>query len=311
MNNRSIGGIVRRILLGTLPLVVVLANWNDTWPGIDLSKLPMFPLIRIRSGLMIGRRTTFDGIAAAVSNGEARLRGRGKSGKPWEVSMCDTCFDEVRRGDLDGDGTQDYVIFGVGPYGNGRTAPSFSLTILLMDDDALPVPFFTVVYHGEKGLGLKHLVDLDQDGRAELLISTYDESASDPRAEVSGSGHWTTQLYRFTNFAAGEFRGTMGGIRFPFVKNWTYGSAGSIHPPVKPPVLFEHGTSIEGELSTKLRGKTGYDLWAIDPVSGCKAIATHTVVFDQERAREISFENLRNARPSALTERIRAEPAYP
>jgi hypothetical protein len=29
------------------------------------------------------------------------------------------------------------------------------------------------------------------------------------------------------------------------------------------------------------------------------------VVFDQEGVREISFENLRNAHPSALTERIR------
>jgi hypothetical protein len=254
---------------------------------------------------MIGRRTTFDGIAATVSDGEARLRGRGKSGKPWDVSMCDTCFDEVRRGDLDRNGTQDYVVFGVGPYGNGRTAPSFSLTILLMDDDALPVPFFTVVYHGENGLGLKHLVDLDHDGRAELLISTYDETASDPGAAVFGSGHWITQLYRFTNFAADEFRGTLGGIRFPLVKSWTYGQAGSIHPPVKTPVLFEHGTSIEGELSTKLRRRAGSDLWAIDPVSGCKAIATHTVVFDQEGVREISFENLRNAHPSALIERIR------
>ncbi len=198
--------------------------------------------------------------------------------------MCDTCFDEVRRGDLDKNGTQDYVIFGPGPYGNGRTAPSFSLTILLMDDDALPVPFFTAIYHRENGLGLKHLVDLDHDGRGELLISTYDE---------------------LVNFGADEFRETLGGIRFPFVKNWTYGPAGSFHPPVKPPVLFEHGTSMKGELSTRLRGTTDQDLWTIDPVSGCKAIATSTVVFDQESIREISFENPRNAHQSALTEKIR------
>jgi hypothetical protein len=42
----------------------------------------------------------------------------GKSGKRWEAHF--RSMDEVWRGDLDGNGTPDYVFFGAGPYFNGR-----------------------------------------------------------------------------------------------------------------------------------------------------------------------------------------------
>src|SRR5262249_28331921 len=134
------------------------------------------------SGRLRGESAAFAGIRATGGYPyahEGRLSGAGKSGRKWEARLAD--LDEVWQGDLDGNGTQDYVLFSVGPYGNGRTAPVFSLSILLMDSDGLPVPFFTVVYKGENGEGIKHLLDLNHDGRAELLISTYDENASDDR----------------------------------------------------------------------------------------------------------------------------------
>ena len=133
----------------------------------------------------------FDAISATAGNRdarEARLRGVGKSGKQWEAHIFG--LDEVWRADMDGNGTQDYVLFAAGPYFNGRTTPLFSLSILLMAPDGLPVPFFTVVYHGENGAGIKHLVDLSHDGHSELLIGTYDEIASDPLVGPFCSGHW-------------------------------------------------------------------------------------------------------------------------
>ncbi len=228
-----------------------------------------------------GSRVTFDGIAATATAEprEVRLNGVGKSGKRWEAHMC--CLDEVYRADLDGNGTEDYIFFGSGPYLNGRMTPLFSLTILLMDSDGLPVPFFTVVYKGEHGGGIKHLVDLDHDGRAELLISTYDEKVSDPRVGPFESGHWTTQLYRFRNFGAEEFRGTAGGLRFPLVHAWTYHvpSYKGFEKPImtiQPPPLYEHGTSSNGELTTSAR---------------CKAIGAQTIVYDHANVREIAFPN--------------------
>ena len=213
----------RLMLVGIACMVGALANWNDTLTGIDLEKLPHPPLIKIWSGpLKDGARATFDGITAEADRSprEVRLHSAGKSGKAWEVHMC--CLDEVWRADLDGNGTPDYIFFSNGPYFNGRTTPLFSMSILLMDSQGLPVPFFTVVYQGENGGGTNGLVDLDHDGRAELLISTYDEAVSDPHAGVFSSGHWVTQLYRFRNLRVEEFRGTMGGLTFPFVHAWTY-----------------------------------------------------------------------------------------
>ena len=136
-----------RFIIGAAVFVFcALANWNDTSTGIDLRKLRQFPLHKIRSGwLRDGASVTFDGITArdSVDPREVRLSGVGKSGKRWVAHL--SGLDEVWRGDLDGNGTQDYVFFGSGPYFNGRTTPVFSLTILLMDNKGLPVPFFTEI----------------------------------------------------------------------------------------------------------------------------------------------------------------------
>ena len=173
----------RAITILAVFLPVLFGNWNDTSTGIDLDKLRQFPLVKIRSGgLKDSSRVTFDGISAtsgSPADRQVRLRGTSKSGKKWEAHIFD--LNEVWRADLDGNGTQDYVFFAGGPNFNGRVTPLFSLSILLIDREGLPVPFFTVVYSGENGEGIKHLVDLNHDGHAELLISTYDENPSDAR----------------------------------------------------------------------------------------------------------------------------------
>jgi hypothetical protein len=292
----------RAVFVISISLTAVLANWNDTSTGIDLDKLRQFPLARIRSGwLKEGAGVTFDGITAKAGSADARevrLSGVGKSGKRWETHIFG--LDEVWRADLDGNGTQDYIFFGGGPYFNGRTTPLFSFSILLMDSDDLPVPFFTVVYHGESGAGIKHLVDLNQDGHAELLISTYDENTSDPLADPFGSGHWTTQLYRFNNFGAEEIQGTVGGITFPLVHAWTYRTAGRAErqthaAPLQPPALYEHGTSKKAKLITTIR-KPSDEVggFSIAPVAGCDRITPKVVVYDRPEIRVIAFPSLWN-----------------
>jgi hypothetical protein len=294
-----------------------LGNWNDTSTGIDVNKLPPFPLTRIRSGwLKEGSHVMFDAISATAGNRDARevrLRGVGKSGKQWEAHIFG--LDEVWRADLDGNGTQDYVLFAAGPYFNGRTTPLFSLSIPLMARDGLPVPFFTVVYHGENGAGIKHLVDLSHDGHSELLIGTYDEIASDPLVGPFCSGHWSNQLYRFQHFGAEEIRGPMGGITFPFIHDWTYRGtecAAQEKPilTVRPALLYEHGTSTQGTVSTTIRG-TGdaSGLLTIDPVAGCKAITTKVVVYDRPQLREIAFPNQFGTYSAELADRIRRDGA--
>jgi hypothetical protein len=302
------------IFVATILAAGALGNWNDTSTGIDLDKLHHFPLVKIRSGsLKDGTRVTFDGITAVAPKNEreVRLSGVGKSGKRWEARLC--CLDEVWRADLDGNGTQDYVFFNVGPYGNGRTAPPFSISILLMDNQGLPIPFFTTVYKGENGDGIKHVVDLDRDGHAELLISTYDEAVSNARVEFGCSGHWTTQAYQFKSGGIEEYRGTMGGLTFPFVHGWTYRDCSeteTMHMAVQSAPLFEHGTSSEGAPTTLIRNFGENGVLKIDPVAGCQTVAPATIVYDRASIREISFPNLWSSYQHTLAETVQRAGAH-
>ena len=279
---------------------LVFGNWNDTSTGIDLGRLPHPPLQKLRTGpLKPGAQERFDGILAVAGTSsvpEVQLSGAGKSGRRWEVHIDN--LDEVWRADLDGNGTQDYVLFSSGPFFNGRTTPLFSLSILLLDQDRMPVPFFTVLYHGENGAGIKHLVDLNHDGKAELLINTYDENASDPLVGGFCSGHWTTQLYRFKDLGVEEIRGTVGEVTFPFVHNWTY--RGTLcdrqEKPFmapQPPTFYEHGTSTQGEpIRTTLRSVNGAGDLEVERTAGCKTINPRVIVYDRPKMRKIAFTNL-------------------
>jgi hypothetical protein len=302
-------------LLGGIFLGAVSGNWNDTSTGIDLDKLQQFPLTKIRSGwLKEGSRVVFDAISATAANGDERevqLRGSGKSGKRWEAHIFG--LDEVWRADLDGNGTPDYVLFAGGPYFNGRTTPLFSLSILLMDREGMPTPFFTVIYRGENGDGVKHLVDLNHDRHAELLISSYDEATSDAHVGPFCSGHWTNQLYQFKDFGAEEMRGTLGGIAFPLIHDWSYrGTECAEEKPilsVQPAILHEHGTK-QGQVNTSIRETdSASGFLTIEPVSGCKTITPGVIVYDRRQIREIAFPNLFNSYSTELADRIRREGA--
>jgi hypothetical protein len=310
------------VILGGIFAGTLSANWNDTLTGIDLDKLPHFPLTKIRSGsLKDGSQVKFDGITATAGTAAAgpfdrwvELRGNAKSGKQWEVHLFG--LDEVWRGDLDGNGTQDYVFFAGGPYFNGRTTPLFSLSILLMDRDGMPTPFFTVVYHGENGDGIKHLVDLDHEGRAELLISSYDEDPSDAYVGPFCSGHWINQLYQFKNFGAEEIRGTVGGITFPLIHDWSY--RGTECEKLEEPFMAvqavapsDLGTGLHGRVSTTLRKtEPASGLPTVEPVAGCAAIRTAVVVYDQPRIREIAFPSLFDTYSADLADRIHRDGAH-
>lgn len=254
----------------------------------------------------------FGGITAAAGGTDDRqvhLRGKSKSGRRWEAHLSN--LDEVWRGDLDGNGVQDYVLFASGPYFNGRTTPPFSLSILLMDHDGMPTPFFTAVYKGEDGNGVRHLVDLDRDGRAELLISTYDERPSDPHVGGFCSGHWITQLYRFKNLGVEEMRGAIGSIPFPFIHNWSYRGTECADVQnallrVQPPIFYEHGTGVQGlvvETASRSAERTS-DAFTIVPAGGCKTVTAKVIVYDRSRLREIAFPNLFSEYSNELMEKI-------
>jgi hypothetical protein len=263
------------------------ASWTNTSPGIDLDKLPHAALTKVRAGVLaVGEKAAFEGITAAASADEVVLTGKSKSGQAWTVHLCGSCFDEVWRADLDANGTQDYVIFGAGPYDEGRTNPLFSLSFLLMDSDGLPLPYFAGVFHGENGDGVKHLVSWDSQIR--LLVSRYDEIPSDGSVAPYCSGHWVSQVYEFANGAVREVRKTLGGIRFPYVKNWAYSG----------PECENHPVGFTGPANIRDYGTTAKDI--VKQLEECEEVKPEAAVSDTAARREIAFLNLRGDAQSQL-----------
>lgn len=90
-------------------------------------------------------------------------------------------------------------------------------------------------------------------------------------------------------------RGTIGGLKFPFIHAWTYGpKCADANPFLKlqPATLFEHGTSKKRAVATVIRDTKEHGWLAIDPVAGCRDIQPQTVVYDRPTTREIAFPNL-------------------
>ncbi len=304
----------RAIVLFGVVFGTVVAGWNDSSTGIDLNALPHFPLVKLRSGLFLhGTETTFDQIhATSVESANERaivLRGSGVYGKRWEVHL--SKLDEVWRGDLDGNGTQDYLFVAPGPYSNGRTAPPCSISILLMDRDAMPMPFFTTVYHCENGDSIKHVLDVQHDGHAALLISDYDENASDPLAIPTESGHWTHQLLRFNDLTAEDLRGVFAGIKFPLIHACSNrGKQNTADPesqkfPLQPPVIYDYSTSARRKAITTLRPGSDDLFLKTAPVTGCDTINAGPLVYDNSGTREIAFPSPFGDYRAKIAERIR------
>lgn len=287
-------------MISLLPFLL-LANWTDTPTGLDVNKLRQFPMTRVQAGtLNEGESTEFDGIRATASRGvrEVVLRGTGKSGKSWTVRIF--ALDEIWKADLDGNSVPDYVVFGPGPFLNGRLTPLYSVSILFMDADRMPVPFFESVYNREDAPARKHFVDLDGDGKAEWIASRYHESGLDQSGDLFG--YWVHQLYRFRNLAAEEVRGRCGEVRFPLVHMWTYGS---VQPKPDTAVVMENRQTIGKEAPiTNLRNPQAIG-FTIDPVAGCKSIDPKVIVFEQRQTREIVFPNLTSESVAGVAEVIR------
>jgi hypothetical protein len=308
-----------RLAAGSVSTVLIAAaawaNWNDTSTGIDLKSLSAFPLTKVRSGLLRNNaRVQFDGFVARTGGpadgpavDEVVLSGTGKSGEGWTVHFSLVAFDQVYRGDLDGNGTQDYVVFGGSPYFNGRLAPPGRITVLLMDQQGLPVPFESPLYDDT---GPLHVVDVLHDGRARLALGAYDENGWDNRSSGFCSGHWITDLYEPAGLNWQGFQGTAEGTTFPFVHRWTYWPDCNDPPPEPWKEVIHTGQySTASADITSVRVAEG-DTLAVKliPSSGCEGVSIGSVVYDQRSRREVALVANTESR-AELVARIRAEKA--
>ena len=149
--------------------------------------------------------------ARIKSNGEGEfeLSGRDKADQSWKVTLGGACDPEasVYLADLDHNGLQDLLMV-YATCGNGL-APSATLFALTFEASGRPVPFVAEGYFDADETRIADLVDLNRDGKAELIFMNFDD------------GYWITNLYRINNARWERIQGRFAGYQFPLFTRFT------------------------------------------------------------------------------------------
>jgi len=161
--------------------------------------------VRFEPGAVTGFGTA---VIRLNDDGVLVVSGTDRQSKPW------TCYARWSLGgafysaDLDNNGTSD-LIFASYTGGNGL-APPMHVMALLLDASGRPVPSQMDGYFEIDKAGLMDFVDLDRDGRAELVRQSYDD------------GYWITSLYEARDGLWTLIRGQHAGRSFPMYTRFTY-----------------------------------------------------------------------------------------
>lgn len=142
-------------------------------------------------------------------DGRAVMSGKDAGGGAWRVQLGNLSGygSRLYTADLDRDGVGDLVI--VSPTGGNGLAPTSNLMALTFDERGRPVLFEADGYFQEDARGLFDLLDLDRDGRAELLYMNFND------------GYWVTTLYEAEGGRWRRVEGTHGRRTYPLYTRFT------------------------------------------------------------------------------------------
>ena len=140
---------------------------------------------------------------------EFSVVGKDRRGRPWRFTghwslLCGGAFYSA---DLDQNGVPDLISVW-NTCGNGL-APSTHVTTLMFDDLGRPVPSEMDGYFEFDKNGVEDLVDLDGDGRAELIRQAWND------------GYWITSLYEARGARWHRIAGEHGGRSYPLYTRFT------------------------------------------------------------------------------------------
>lgn len=142
-------------------------------------------------------------------DGGAVIEGKDKDGAPWRVRLGNLSGygSRLYTADLDRDKVQDLVI--MSPTGGNGLAPTSHLFMLTFDEKGRPLPFEADGYFEEDKRGVFDLLDIDGDGRAELLYMNFDD------------GYWITTLYKVGGGRWRRVEGAHGRRTYPLYTRFT------------------------------------------------------------------------------------------
>jgi hypothetical protein len=143
-----------------------------------------------------------------LEDGTFVVTGKDRLGHPWQFTGHWSGFGGgFYTADLDHNGTQDLI--SVWYTGGNGLAPTMHVVVLMFDQDRRPVPSEMDGYFEFDKNGVKDLVDLDGDGRAELIRQTWDD------------GYWITSLYEAREARWHRVQGPHGGRSYPLFTRFT------------------------------------------------------------------------------------------
>ena len=143
----------------------------------------------------------------SFESGKIQFSGTDLAGKGWTVSGSAMMGGALYSADLDHNGTAD-IIYASYTGGNGLAPPIHVLT-LMFDSTGRPVLSAMDGYFETDERGLKDLLDLDRNGRAELLRQSFDD------------GYWITSLYEALNAKWQIIKGQHAGRQYPMYTRFT------------------------------------------------------------------------------------------
>jgi hypothetical protein len=141
--------------------------------------------------------------------GRAVVTGKDGGGAAWRVRLGNLSGygAHLYTADLDRDRVNDLVI--VAPTGGNGLAPTTHLIALTFDGRGRPLLFEADGYFQEDARGVFDLLDLDRDGRAELLYMNFDD------------GYWVTTLYEAEGGRWRRVEGTHARRTYPLYTRFT------------------------------------------------------------------------------------------
>lgn len=161
----------------------------------------------IAESMQIGESITVGKTKMTLSNG-LTVRGSDTNFKPW-IFNTQLCTESVSiwSADLDKNGTQDLIFYA--PTGGCGWSPGSHFIALLFEKNGRPFPWSIDGYFEVDSHGIKDLLDINNDGRAELIRQSRDE------------GYWITSLYEARNARWSRMHDAAG-IKLPLFTRFTY-----------------------------------------------------------------------------------------
>ena len=278
----------------------------ETHKRVPMQHLATLDPSKLLPVLKLGSRTIQ---LTANADEDLVLSGQTKTQGSWTVRLNNIYAmfpSEVYQADLDANGQQDLIL--LKPTAGNGLAPTEHLLVLSFDQDGQVMPWQVEGYFVTDKQGIVDFLDLNGNGRAELVYMSY------------GEGYWQTVLYEVKDGKWQQIRGKFAGKNYPLFTRFTLKPnhkvvpASQLKPAPKPANLATNQAVLTGQLKSyqwanvdqsediSLMLQTNKALLKCQPASW---YSLFMLVTDQPKQREIiSLAASPNALQAALNEAV-------